>query len=237
LGVCDAKREAARGALELLREHAPVRVLGVGTGSTVARFIELLGSGGLDMLGVRVLVPSSLDTALKLRGLGVPVALPSVVERVDAYVDGADEAAPDGGLVKGRGAALLGEKIVASASSLNIIVVSPDKLVERLGEKRPVPVEVVRDALLPALARLRERWPGAAPRSGGGKDGPVVSDWGGVIVDVPTGPLGDPWEAEAYMLGVPGVVETGLFLGLTDLLVVGSPGCGWEVRRFARRSR
>jgi len=234
LSGCDAKRESARGAIELLREHAPVRVLGVGTGSTVARFIELLGAGLLGELGVRMVVPSSLDTALRLARLGVPVAHPAVVDSVDAYVDGADEVAPGGGLLKGRGAALLGEKILAGASNLNIIVVTGEKLVERLGSRRPVPVEVVRDALGAALRMLSSRWPGAAPRPAGGKDGPVVSDWGGVIVDVPTGPLGDPWEAEAWMLRVPGVVETGLFLGYTDYVVVGSGGCGWRVERYER---
>ncbi len=231
---CDAKEAAARGALELLSGMAPVRVLGVGTGSTVARFLGLLLSGGDGGLGVEAYAASSLDTALKLAEAGVPPVHPSVAPVLDAYVDGADEVDPRGWLVKGRGGALLGEKILAMRSRVNVVIVSEDKLVGRLGERRPVPVEVVRDALVPVLEAIRTRWPDAAPRTGSGKDGPVVSDWGGVIVDVYTGPLGDPREAEAFLKSIPGVVETGLFIGYTDYVVVGRSDCSWEVFRYER---
>jgi len=226
---CDAKLEAARGALELVRSLEP-RVLGVGTGSTVARFVGLLEPGWFE--GVAA---SSVVSGLELAARGFRVLSPYTVSGVDVYVDGADEVDPDGNMVKGRGAALLGEKVLASASRVNIFIVGEDKLVDVLGSRRPVPVEVVRDALSAVLARLRERWPGAAPRTGSGKDGPVVSDWGGVIVDVPTGPMRDPWEVEMFLRGVPGVVETGLFLGMADYVVVGRESCGWEVLRPGRR--
>jgi len=226
--ACDAKLEAARGALELVESLKP-RILGVGTGSTVARFIGLLDAGRFE--GVAA---SSVVSGLELAARGFRVLSPYTVASVDVYVDGADEVDPGGNMVKGRGAALLGEKVLASASRVNIFIVGEDKLVDVLGSRRPVPVEVVRDALSSVLARLRGRWPGAAPRVGAGKDGPVVSDWGGVIVDVPTGPLEDPWEAERFMRSIPGVVETGLFLGVADYVVVGRKSCGWEVLRFER---
>lgn len=208
-----------------------VEKLGVGTGSTVARFIDLMREEGLEP---GLIAASSLDTALSLSERGYKIVHPSVAPVLDAYVDGADEVDPEGRLIKGRGAALLGEKILASQSRLNIIIVTREKLVDLLGSKKPVPVEVVRDSLLPAVRLIRKRYPRASIRMGSGKDGPVVSDWGGVIVDVYTGPLRDPEEAEAYLKSIPGVVETGLFIGYTDYVVVGREDCAWEVHRYER---
>ena len=227
---CDPKMAAARGAIELLsRMH--VDLLGVGTGSTVSRFIGLLRGSPIKP---RVVAASSLDSALKLSGAGYQPVHPSTVSRLDAYVDGADEVDPEGRLLKGRGAALLGEKILAAASRVNIFIVTEEKLVEKLGSRRPVPVEVVRDALSLATRLIRERYPGACPRSSNGKDGPVVSDWGGVVVDVPTGPMGDPQEVDMWLHSIPGVVETGIFHGYTDYVVVGRSDCGWDVVRYER---
>lgn len=221
---------AAKGALELLKALNIDR-LGVGTGSTVARFIELLEE---ENIKPRVVAASSLDTALALSEKGYIIVHPSLTPVLDAYVDGADEVDPQGRLIKGRGAALLGEKILASQSRLNIIIVTGEKLVEALGSRKPVPVEVVRDSLHPALRLIRKRYPNAVVRRGQGKDGPVVSDWGGVIVDVYTGPLRDPLEAEMFLKSIPGVVETGLFIGYTDYVVVGREDCRWEVFRYER---
>lgn len=220
---------AALGALELLKE-ADVRSLGVGTGSTVARFIDVMEGE----LAPSLVAASSLDTALALSSKGYSVVHPSLTPVLDAYVDGADEVDPEGRLVKGRGAALLGEKILASQSRLNIIIVTGDKLVDALGSRRPVPVEVVRDSLNPVLRMIRKRYPETVLRRGSGKDGPVVSDWGGVILDIYTGPLRDPEEAEAFLKSIPGVVETGLFIGYTDYVVVGREDCRWEVFRYDR---
>ncbi len=180
-------------------------------------------------------VASSLDTELKLASRGLRVVSPRAVGPIDVYIDGADEVDSSGNLLKGRGGALLGEKNLAYASRINIFIVGEDKLVDRLGSRKPLPVEVVRDYLSITLRAIRSRWGDARARSGSGKDGPVVSDWGGVIVDIPTGPLEDPWEAEAWLKSIPGVVETGLFLGYADYVVVGLESCGWKVARFERR--
>ena len=227
---CDAKRSAAMGALEIL-ENISVNSLGVGTGSTVARFVKLLGDSSLSP---SIVAASSLDTAIKLSSLGLYPVHPASVDRLDAYVDGADEVDPRGTLLKGRGAALLGEKILASASMVNIFIVTEEKLVELLGSRRPVPVEVVRDAVRIVLSIIKSRYPGAKVRLGEGKDGPVVSDWGGIIIDVPTGPMRDPRSVDLWLRSIPGVVETGIFHGLTDYVVIGKRDCTWEVVKYDR---
>ena len=227
---CDPKMAAARGALELL-SGMRVNLLGVGTGSTVSRFIGLLRGSPVKP---RVVAASSIDSAVKLAEAGYQPVHPSVVSRLDAYVDGADEVDPEGRLLKGRGAALLGEKILAAASRVNVFIVTEEKLVEKLGSKKPVPVEVVRDALSLVTRLIRERYPEAAPRRSTGKDGPVVSDWGGIIVEVPTGPMRDPEEVDRWLHSIPGVVETGIFHGYTDYVVVGRSDCGWDVVRYER---
>ncbi len=227
---CDPKLEAARGALEIVKSLAP-STLGVGTGSTVARFIEILASG---RVRVDRVVASSIASSIELSSRGVPVHSPISVDKIDVYVDGADEVAPDGSLLKGRGGAMLGEKVLAASSRVNVFIVDESKLVDVLGSRRPVPVEVVPYSLTLVLSRIRSRWPSAAPRPGGGKDGPAVSDWGGVIVDVPVGPMRDPAGVDSWLRSIPGVVVTGIFVGLTDYVVVGKRECGWEVLRFAR---
>ena len=232
---CTPKDAAAIGAVKLVRELVgEPRSLGVGTGSTVGRFLE---HGSSLLAGVEWLAASSLDTAFKLAAKGFghrvvhPASMPGVV---DVYVDGADEVDPRGRLVKGRGAALLGEKILAYHSRVFIVIVDESKLVSVLGSRRPVPVEVVRDALPIVLSGLRRLGFHATPRSAAGKDGPVISDWGGVIVDVETGPIVDPEKVEVAMKNIPGVVETGLFIGLTDYVVVGMEECKWRVIRYSR---
>ncbi len=227
---CDSREVAARGALEIL-SGMRVRRIGIGTGSTVSRFIKLLPGSGVKP---DLIASSSIDTALLLRGSGYNPVHPSLIDSLDVYIDGADEVDPKGRLLKGRGAALLGEKILASASSMNIFIVSEEKMVEMLGTRRPLPVEVVRDALLVALSEIRKHYPGAAPRRGSGKDGPVISDWGGVIIDIPTGPMRDPQKIHSLLKNIPGVVETGLFIGYTDYVVIGKSDCTWEVLRFER---
>ena len=229
---CTPKDAAAIGALEVI-ERLGFRsgVIGVGTGSTVARFIER----GAGLLGDSVLVASSLASALELSSRGLrPVDPRTVRGPLDLYIDGADEVDPEGRMIKGRGAALLGEKILAYASRLNIIIVDESKLVSSLGERKPLPIEVVPDSLGIVLASLERMGLSAEPRRGGGKDGPVVSDWGGVIVDVRLRPPVDPEALERELLSIPGVVETGLFIGLADFVVVGMEGCEWRVMRFNR---
>lgn len=232
---CDAKVEAGRGLAERFREIIEeAKVLGIGTGSTVRAALGILHEQGL--LEGKVLVVSSLATALELARLGYRPVMPSVVSTVDFYFDGADEVDPAGNLLKGRGAAMLGEKILAAMAKLRVYVVDEGKLVERLGSRRPLPVEVVPWALSFVAARLEGMGYRVEYRESQGKDGPVVSDWGGVVLDVHTGPMGDPQAVDKAISSIPGVVATGLFIGLTDHVVVGSNTCNYRVLDFTRKS-
>ena len=237
--ACDPKEVAARGALSILSElEESIRVMGVGTGSTVDRFISLLAGSEISD-GIEGYVPTSIDTGLKLYSRGLRRVLDSipVSDKIDVYVDGADEVDPSGNLIKGRGGALLGEKIVAYSSRLNIIIVDESKLVEMLGEKKPVPVEVVPRALGYVYRVLESMGLNPRHRSCSCKDGPAVSDNGGVLLDLYTGPIEDPRRLDVELHMIPGIVETGLFLGLTDIVVVGSRDCSWRVLRFDRGRR
>lgn len=232
-GRCDAKMEAAKGVLERLWDIiSDARVLGIGTGSTVSKFIELAYERGA--FAGKIVVPSSIDTALILRRMGVDVSMPHVVDRIEVYIDGADEVDNHGNLVKGGGGALLGEKILARASEVNVIVVDESKLVERLGTTRPVPIEIVPWALAATIRAIETLGYRVELRSSAGKRGPIVSDWGGVIADVYTGPIEDPRELDATLKSIPGVVDTGLFVGLTDYVSVGLHSCGYRVIRYER---
>lgn len=234
--ACDAKAEAGRGLAAGFRgELEGARVVGVGTGSTVRAALRILH--GLGLLEGKTLVASSLATALELAGMGYKPVMPSVVSSVDFYFDGADEVDGRGNLLKGRGAAMLGEKILASMARLRVYVVDEGKLVEALGSRRPLPVEVVPWALSFVASRLEGMGFRVEYRGSQGKDGPVVSDWGGVVIDVYTGPIRDPPGLERAITSIPGVVATGLFTGLTDYVVVGSGGCGYRILDFTRGSR
>ncbi len=231
-GKCDPKMTAGIAAARLISELDDVRVIGVGTGSTVAHFISAASRDGL--LDGKVLVPSSMDTLVKLSRMGYHPVHPASGVSIDVYVDGADEVDPQGRLVKGRGAALLGEKILAFNSRYNIIVVDESKLVSRLGERKPIPVEVSQWALRYFVDWARKEGYNPVIREGGGKDGPVVSDWGGMIVDLFTGGLNDPVGFEAKVKMVPGVIEVGVFVDLVDTVIVGA-GCDWRRLDYNRR--
>ena len=232
---CNAKAEAGRGLVE--RFHGLIeeaRVLGVGTGSTVRVALGILHERGL--LEGKVLVASSVATALELARLGYRPVMPGVVSSIDFYFDGADEVDPAGNLLKGRGAAMLGEKILAAMAKLRVYVVDEGKLVDRLGSRRPIPVEVVPWALSFVASRLEGLGYRVVYRESQGKDGPVVSDWGGVVLDVYTGPLDDPEAVDKLISSIPGVVATGLFLGLTDHIIVGRNECGYRILNFTGKS-
>lgn len=218
MSVDAAKLNAARAAL---REIEGCRVVGVGTGTTVEKLIELLPQ--VEGYAAKFYVASSIDTALKLARMGLRVLDPSFAPEVEVYVDGADEVDPMLNMIKGGGAAMTMEKILTFYAERRVFIVDYTKLVKRLGERHPVPIEVLPQALGPVLRKLSARGFRAEPRSAArGKAGPVVADTGGVIVDVYTGPIEDPERLDRE-LRIPGVVETGLFVGLADRVYVGRP--------------
>ena len=227
--ACNGKAEAARGLVEQFSDYIrEARIVGVGTGSTTALALREAARRGL--LDGKVLVASSISTALMLADLGFKPVMPHVVSGIDFYFDGADEVVPgELYLLKGRGGALLGEKILAHSSTMRVYVVDDSKIVPRLGSGRALPLEVTPWALAHVLSELGRLGYSAAPRVSGGKDSPVTSDWGGIVVDVETGPIEDPPALDCKLKSIPGVVETGIFAGLADAVVVGSAKCGYEV--------
>lgn len=219
------KEVAGRRAAEFVESGMRV---GLGTGSTVhftlLRLAERMAEG-LKIVGV----PTSIDTQNKARALGIPLADLESVEGLDLTIDGADEIDGRFDMIKGGGGALLREKVVASITRRQIAIVGADKVVARLGAF-PLPVEVVPFALAVIRRALERRGAGVVPRLG--KDGnPYVTDNGNRILDCRfPGGIGDPGALEAELDRLPGIVETGLFVGLAHTLVIGHEDGRAEVR-------
>ncbi|RJS86904.1 ribose-5-phosphate isomerase RpiA [Candidatus Bathyarchaeota archaeon] len=218
--VEDAKRRAAEEAVKHVEDG---QVIGLGSGSTAAYAIRLLGErlrGGelRDILGI----PTSLQAASEAVEAGIPLTTLEEHPIVDVSIDGADQLDARLNLIKGGGGALLREKIVASCSKLYIIVADERKLARRLGENCPIPLEVHPMAVKPIMRRLEELGARASLRMARGKVGPVVTDNGNLIIDADFGPVEDPEELDGRLRMIPGVLETGLFLGYADLAYIGT---------------
>jgi len=222
-----AVEAVAARAQELVGDGARV---GLGSGRPAAAFVARLGARVRE--GLRVSgVATSEATAAQARALGIPLVELDDVE-LDLTIDGADEVAPNLDLVKGWGGALVRERIVASASRRQVILVGHDKLVRALGEHRRIPVEVIPLARGPVVRRLRALGIEPVVRVSEGR--PVITDNGNLILDcAPAGPLPDGRAAralEATLCAIPGVVDTGLFLGTAERVLVGYPDGRVEVR-------
>ncbi|RVU21072.1 ribose-5-phosphate isomerase RpiA [Methylobacterium oryzihabitans] len=221
----DPKRQAAARAVALVQDGMR---LGLGTGSTAAHFVDLLGErvrAGLSVVGV----PTSEATRAAAEAAGIPLTTLEETPELDLTVDGADEIDGRLRLIKGGGGALLREKIVAAASARMVVIADAGKRVETLG-RFPLPVEVVpfglgatRRAVADAVTAagcageltLRTRPDGA----------PFVTDGGHLILDAHLGRIPDPERLAAGLAAVPGVVEHGLFLSLaTGAVVAGGDG-------------
>lgn len=213
----DAKRKVAAQMADRLR---PGEVVGVGSGSTSFLTVEALAArasrDGLEW----VAIPTSDEVALVCGKLGVPTTSLQVL-RPDWSFDGADEVDPAGNLVKGRGGALLREKLVMASSPERYVVVDESKLVERLGSRAPVPVEVVPEAIHlvgDALAGWSSVGQVTLRPGGPGKDGPVITEHGNFLLDVTFDEI-EP-DAERQLSSLPGVVESGLFQGFKPTVLV-----------------
>jgi ribose 5-phosphate isomerase A len=212
-----AKVQAAHAAAALVRDGMTV---GLGSGTTSALVVRALGervaNEGLSLIGV----PTSVATADLARSLRIPLRELNDVESLDNNLDGADEIDPSFAMIKGRGGALLREKIVASSARLRVTVVTPEKRVERLGVSAPVPVEVSSIGSRHIERRLREIAGHTTLRLA--PDGsPYVTDGGNRIIDCRFATIHDPAALNAELHGIVGVFETGLFVGLCDVLLIG----------------
>jgi len=223
------KRRAAERALEFVEDGM---TLGLGTGSTARHILELLAerrrAGELTRI---VGVPTSRATADLALELGIPLVTLKDEPRLDLALDGADEIDPRLDLLKGLGGALLWEKIVAAAADTFIVVADESKLVDRLGERAPLPVEVVPFGWTTHLAAI-DRLGGQAVLRQNPDGSPFLTDSGHYILDCRfDGGIPDPPHTHAELRQRPGVVETGLFLGLAHAAVIG----GAEGVRVLRR--
>jgi len=216
------KQQAAERALQFVEDGM---TLGLGTGSTAARFVDLVGQRVKAGLQVRC-VPSSQATQAQAERLGIPLTTLDDTPFLDMTVDGADEIDAQLRLIKGGGGALLREKIVATASQRMIVISDASKLVVTLG-KFPLPVEVVRFGLA-ATRNMIEVLAADAGCEGEIKlrlaDGrPFETDSGNLILDCAFGQIADPEALEDALKLIPGVVESGLFLGIADAAVIAGP--------------
>ena len=203
-------------ALELVPNDS---VIGLGSGRAAWAFVELLGkrvqAGGLRVRGV----PTSDTTAELATRYGIPLVTLADADTLAVTIDGADEVDPDLNLIKGYGRALIREKIVAASSQRLVILVGEEKLVPRLGTRGRLPVEVVPFAMPLSLWRLPEL--GLRPVLWEQNGRPGETDNGNSILDCAIDPIPDPVRLEADIRAIPGVVGTGLFLGMADAVLVG----------------
>ena len=220
------KKEAAIRAVALVQSGQRV---GLGTGSTAKYAIEELGRklAAGELSGIVGVSTSEASEALA-RELGIPTE-PLDPRPLDLAIDGADEITPNLDLIKGLGGALVREKVTEVQARRLIIIADHTKLVTRLGEKAPLPVEILRFGFLSTIERLRAFLPGGRLRQPGAQ--PYVTDNGNYIYDAQLPADFDPRELERRIKGTLGVVDTGFFLGMAERAFVAAPDGVRELTR------
>lgn len=197
--------------------------IGLGTGSTVQYFLEALGNrlanGELSQI---VGVPTSTKTEKLAHSLNIPLTTLETEPSLDICVDGADEVDPQLNLIKGLGGALLREKIVAMASERFIVIVDKGKLVERLGDRCPVPVEVLPFGWKVTAEEIKAL--GGTPALRVDNGSPYITDQNNHILDCHFGPIEDAERVAQQLDSIPGVLGHGLFLNIAQEAIVGTPG-------------
>ena len=209
-----AREAAAAAAADLIE---PGMAIGLGSGRALWRVVELIGERGLD---VRAAVASDV-TDERAREAGIEVVELDGELQLDLAIDGADEVDPQLRLIKGGGGALLREKIVVAASKRFVVVAETSKKAERLGEGFRLPVEVVRFAWEDTRRRVGELVGDPELRQDDGE--PFVTDEGHFILDCALSENADPDALDEQLARVPGVVEHGLFIGMTERALLGTP--------------
>lgn len=230
--ISDLKREAAEYAADLVK---PGMVVGLGTGSTaswaVKRIGDRLAKGDLsDIVGI----PTSIATSQLAQSCGIPLVHFDTHTAIDLTIDGADEVDPNFELIKGGGGALLREKIVAQITAFQIIIVDDSKMVQHLGQTWAVPIEVVPFGFQTQLDFLKQA--GGEPVLRRNQAGDIFkTDQGNVILDTNFGPILDPIGLAEHLKSRTGIVDHGLFIGLTDAVVIARQS-GIEYLEKPRRS-
>ena len=210
------KQNVGKQASELIQDG---QVVGLGTGSTTHHFIRYLGervkNEELDILGI----PTSFQSLILARESGIKITTLDEYD-INIAVDGADEVNPSLDLIKGGGAAHTLEKLVDSSADEFVVIVDDSKMVDSLG-KFPVPLEIIPDSLRLVKNAVIEM--GGVPelRMGIQKDGPVITDNGNFVLDTKFDDIENPYELEIELNTIPGVLENGIFAGITDKVIVG----------------
>ncbi len=214
-----AKKKASLEAVKHIKDGFTI---GLGSGSTVAYALQEIGKRiqqrKLQILGV----PTSHQAMMLAGHCGIPITTLNEHPQLNLAIDGADQIDRQLNLIKGMGGALTREKIVASAAKQFVVVADETKLIEKLGANCAVPVEVLPFALPTVMLKMQEKGGKPVLREAKGKVGPVVTDNGNFIVDVDFGPINAPKELDSQLKSIPGVIETGLFIGMADIVYVGT---------------
>lgn len=195
-------------------------VIGLGTGRTAAFAVRKIGS--MVSQGMHfTAIPTSESTARLASSLGIELSTPDEHPDIDVTIDGADEVDPSLNLIKGKGGALLREKIIASSTREEVIVVDEAKVVSSLGEKESIPVELLTFGYRHTIRLLSALGCEVALRMSG--NAPFVTDNGNYIADCKFPPIKNPTELQSRINVLPGVLENGLFLGMTARVLIGGP--------------
>ncbi|MCS6769607.1 MAG: ribose-5-phosphate isomerase RpiA [Candidatus Caldarchaeum sp.] len=209
------KREAARAAAAYVEEGM---VVGLGSGSTVSLMIAEIAGKAKNI----TVIPASSQTYLECVNAGLTLTTLDRHPQPDIYLDSFDQVDRARNMIKGGGAALMREKVLATASRKRIFAGTYSKVVDRLN--RPVPLEVLPFALGYVVSLLREKQASPRLRDSDAKNGPTVTDNGNYILDVDFGEIEEPSVLEAWLRKVPGVLENGLFVGLADRVLIAYGG-------------
>ena len=208
-------------ALEAVKHVKDGYIIGLGSGSTAAYAIAEIGrkirEEEIEVLGI----PTSSQAFLLAIKNKIPLTTLTEHPVIDLTIDGADQVDSKLNLIKGMGGALTREKIVASCSKKVIIIIDETKLTENLGEKQPIPIEVLPFALEPVSIKIQKLNGTPKLREGKGKIGPVITDNGNYIIDAFFAQIKDPEKLNEEIKLIPGVIETGLFINLADLIYIG----------------
>ena len=226
-----------KAALEAVKHVKPGFVVGLGSGTTAAYAIEAIGDRNRDE-NLRVVgIPTSTQAFQLAVKHGIPITTLDEHPVVDVDIDGVDQVDKDLNMIKGMGAALAREKIVAAASRLNIIIADDSKRVKVLGERgQAVPIEVLPFASRFVQQRIEALGGKTMLREGKGKLGPVITDNNNMILDCVFGEINDASDLDRRLKMIPGVVETGLFIGLADIVYLASTSKVEKLESKIRRS-
>jgi ribose 5-phosphate isomerase A len=197
-----------------LRYVKPGQTLGLGTGHAASAFIRALGASGISVRGV----PTSKASDELARSVGIPIVTLAEAGKIDVDIDGADAVDPRFNMIKGYGGALVREKIVAASSRRFVVLVGYEKIVKWLGERGPLPVEVIPFGLSLVTAKIKAMGMKPQVREKDGQQ--YITDNGNLILDCAVKKITNPARLDRELLAIPGVVGTGLFVGMASVVLV-----------------